>query len=110
MNSVSTREIGENGLYACPCCGYATLQNVSAYEVCELCYWEDDGQDDPNESENRNASNKVSLAEARVNFFSLGVCDVRHLDHVRPIESTDVNVRHYVFVDGCVTRRGSTKN
>lgn len=31
----------------CPCCGYPTINGRAAYEICALCGWEDDGQDDP---------------------------------------------------------------
>lgn len=30
-------------LEACPCCGYRTLSERGAYEICGLCHWEDDG-------------------------------------------------------------------
>lgn len=29
-----------------PCCGFITLTERSAYEICPVCFWEDDGQDD----------------------------------------------------------------
>lgn len=32
--------------HCCPCCGYPTLLKRNDYEICELCYWEDDGQDE----------------------------------------------------------------
>ena len=35
----------------CPCCGYPTLTGPRLYEICELCWWEDDGQDDPHANE-----------------------------------------------------------
>lgn len=41
------REQSSKGLYCCPCCGYATLGEPEAYEICVVCGWEDDGQDDP---------------------------------------------------------------
>jgi hypothetical protein len=31
----------------CPCCKYLTLENKGEFEICILCDWEDDGQDDP---------------------------------------------------------------
>jgi hypothetical protein len=42
---------------------------LNAYEICELCNWEDDGQDDANAEEVRGGpSADYSLAEARRNF------------------------------------------
>ena len=39
------RSRGE-GPSPCPCCGYLTLDERGGYEICPVCYWEDDGQDD----------------------------------------------------------------
>ena len=53
----------------CPCCGYVTLTERAAYEICPLCWWEDDGQDDPRADEVWGGPNgDVSLSEARRNF------------------------------------------
>jgi hypothetical protein len=53
----------------CPCCGYPTLSERNAYEICELCNWEDDGQDDESAEEVWGGPNSdYSLAEARQNF------------------------------------------
>lgn len=30
----------------CPCCGYPTLNERNAWNICAICFWEDDGQDD----------------------------------------------------------------
>jgi len=30
----------------CPCCGYFTLDARCSWEICIICFWEDDGQDD----------------------------------------------------------------
>jgi hypothetical protein len=55
--------------YSCPCCGYPTLQGRGAHEICLLCNWEDDGQDDPHADEVWGGPNgPYSLAEARENF------------------------------------------
>ena len=37
----------EGGPYACPCCGFLTLPSRGGYDICPVCFWEDDGQDDP---------------------------------------------------------------
>lgn len=55
--------------YKCPCCGYPTLEERHAWEICCLCNWEDDGQDDPHADEIRGGPNgDYSLTEARENF------------------------------------------
>jgi hypothetical protein len=30
---------------ACPCCGYLTLTEKAGDEICQICFWHDDGQD-----------------------------------------------------------------
>jgi hypothetical protein len=54
---------------SCPCCGYPTLGGRGGYEICELCWWEDDGTDDEEAEEVKSGPNhSYSLAEARENF------------------------------------------
>lgn len=65
----------------CPCCGYPTLSERGAFEMCHLCQWEDDGQDDPHADEVWGGPNSdYSLAEARTNF-------THHLVMYRPHDS-----------------------
>ncbi len=55
--------------FFCPCCGYPTLMERGGYEICCLCNWEDDGQDDPHADEIWGGPNGgYSLTEARENF------------------------------------------
>lgn len=35
----------------CPCCGFLTIEERRMFDICELCHWGDDGQDDPNTDE-----------------------------------------------------------
>lgn len=56
-------------LEKCPCCGFLTLEERGGYEICEVCNWEDDGQDDSNANVVFGGPNgALSLAEARRNF------------------------------------------
>ncbi len=61
----------------CPCCGYPTINGRVAYDICPLCGWEDDGQDDaergpsgsPRPDDVAGGPNlDYSLTEARANF------------------------------------------
>lgn len=55
--------------FICPCCGYPTLNEKASYEICILCNWEDDGQNDSNKDVVRGGPNAdYSLTEARENF------------------------------------------
>jgi hypothetical protein len=52
--------------HRCPCCGYRTLSERGGYEICSVCFWEDDGQDDHDAEEVRGGPNgRLSLAVAR---------------------------------------------
>ncbi|WP_138752255.1 CPCC family cysteine-rich protein [Paenibacillus sinopodophylli] len=53
----------------CPCCGYPTLEERRGWEICCLCNWEDDGQDDPHANKVWGGPNQnYSLTEARENL------------------------------------------
>lgn len=56
------------GRFLCPCCGLPTLDERGIYDICELCWWEDDGQDDPHASEVWGGPNQGSLTEARRDY------------------------------------------
>jgi hypothetical protein len=69
----------------CPCCGYLTLMERAAHEICHVCWWEDDGQDDPHADERWGGPNgSLTLAEARENFRRLGAVEERLVVHARP--------------------------
>lgn len=70
-------------LYCCPCCGYPTLDERGGYDICTLCFWEDDGQDDHNADLVLGGPNAdCSLAEARSNWET-------HFTHARPSSPQD---------------------
>lgn len=69
---VNDRRSGD-GPYACPCCGYLTLDERGMYEICPVCRWEDDGQGDHDADRVRGGPNRgISLTQARANFAALG--------------------------------------
>lgn len=74
-----------DGPYACPCCRYLTLDVRGVYDICPVCYWEDDGQDDPDADAVWGGPNgQLSLTVARANFVALGACEERCVQFVRP--------------------------
>ena len=76
----------------CPCCKFKTLGERGGFEICPVCFWEDDGQDDHDAAEIRGGPNgRLSLAQARLNFCRFGACDERSIEHVRPPLPDEIN-------------------
>ena len=72
------------GAVACPCCGFVTLGGRGGFELCEVCVWEDDGQDDDDADTVHGGPNgSLSLSAARGNFRAFGACDERVRESVR---------------------------
>lgn len=92
---MSKRERAKNKLYACPCCGYATLFEPENYFICEICNWEDDGQDDPDHERNYGGPNHVSLKEGRRNYIIFGAAELKDIGNVREARLDDINLRNY---------------
>lgn len=75
----------EGQAYRRPCCHFATLSERGGYEICPVCFWEDDGQDDHDAELVRGGPNGLlSLVQARLNFAESGACNFRHRKNVRP--------------------------
>ena len=70
--------------YKCPCCGYYTFDNKldGSYDICEVCYWEDDIRqlEDPT---NENGANGISLIQAKKNYKEFGACHLDLIAYVR---------------------------
>jgi len=83
VESASDQEFERFGdFFLCPCCGYPTLTERGGYDICLICWWEDDGQDDASADEIWGGPNSdYSLTEARENFK-------KYQTHFRPEDST----------------------
>ncbi|HXA00080.1 MAG TPA: CPCC family cysteine-rich protein [Candidatus Dormibacteraeota bacterium] len=70
--------------YRCPCCAFKTLFGRGGFEICPVCWWEDDGQDDHDAEQVRGGPNgALSLTEARKNFATYGASDPQFASRVR---------------------------
>ena len=72
--------------YPCACCGYLTMRvppGDGSYEICPVCFWEDDGVQWKN-PDYPGGANKPSLREARRNFYEHGANDLAEVSSVRP--------------------------
>ena len=79
-------------LYPCPCCGYLTLPEEAdgTYEICPICFWEDDGVQ-LNDPDYEGGANTVSLKQAQRNFLEFGASEKRFVRKV--LQSTGDDVR-----------------
>lgn len=73
----------EFAAYRCPCCKSLTLHERAGYEICPVCYWEDDGQDDPYADQMRGGPNGMSLTQGRLNYKKYGAVEKRLKKHAR---------------------------
>jgi Cysteine-rich CPCC len=68
----------------CLCCGSRTLTAPAVFELCPVCWWLDDGQDEADADVVRGGPNgTLSLTAARANFLAYGASDPRSLGRVR---------------------------
>ena len=75
--------------YYCPCCGYQTLTELPGnYEICEICFWEDDPVQLA-QLDLVGGANHVSLRQARQNFEQFGASEQRVLAFVRRPTTAD---------------------
>ncbi len=91
--------------YKCLCCGYLTLSARAEFDICPVCFWEDDAYliiDEHNGSihsaymENENipeellldipsgANHGLTLREGKMNYEKYGACEEDMREHVRP--------------------------
>lgn len=63
----------------CYCCGYFTIEERGQYEICDVCFWEDDGC---NDLLRYSDPNHMTLEEGRKNFLEFGACEERFLKNV----------------------------
>lgn len=61
---VMSKDILKN---SCPVCGYLTLNQRNSFDICAICFWEDDGIDDFEVNED-SGPNHMSLKEGREIF------------------------------------------
>jgi hypothetical protein len=77
--------------YTCPCCGYLSFGGPpGSYEICHVCYWEDDLVQllDPWFA---GGANSPSLFQAQENFEAYGAMEARFVENARGVLADDVS-------------------
>lgn len=97
--------MGDPRNVTCPCCRFPTLRGSGTYEICPICWWEDDGQNDQDADIVRGGPNShYSLADARRNFadhhhmYDLGD-EIPAVEQPSPARLELLNYLHSIDVD-----------
>lgn len=70
--------------FPCACCGFLTRfeKQAGSFEICPICFWEDDNVQF-NNIDFKGGANEESLREARENFKKFGASSLRFMKQVR---------------------------
>lgn len=71
----------------CPCCGYRTLPDRGAYDLCPVCWWEDDAAQI--DAESLDGPNGTTLAEGQRLYQRYGASALHGVHEVRPPASNE---------------------
>ncbi|WP_422006506.1 CPCC family cysteine-rich protein [Roseivirga pacifica] len=98
-------------LESCPCCGYRTIGARGNYDICKVCWWEDDGQDNQHPERIIGGPNYgISLAMGRYNYLIYGLYDPKRTDLIRlkAEENEFEKARVFEFTgNGYLTEKGT---
>ena len=82
---------------ACPCCGYKTIDERGNYDICKVCWWEDDGLDNKHSTMASGPNNSINLAQARYNYLTCGLYNPRRTDLIKLKKDESQYVRGRLF-------------
>jgi hypothetical protein len=82
----------------CPCCGHKVFEQSGNYEICPICFWEDDGVQlaDPWFA---GGANVPGLVEAQKNYKKYGAMEKRFQGNVRKPTDNDEKDSEWRLVD-----------
>lgn len=70
-------------LHPCPCCDFQTLEKRGSYDICRVCFWEDDGTTS-SQAEHYSGVNRMTLHEARASYQAVGAVKADFLAELYP--------------------------
>lgn len=94
--------------YRCLCCGYKTLESRGEFDICPVCFWEDDTyfnfdtdpaaglyyDQEPTAEElldiPSGANHGLTLRAAKNNYRLFGACEKEMLPHVRKPKESEI--------------------
>lgn len=74
-----------NNKITCYCCGHKTLtEGPGEYDICPVCFWEDDGSGFIGSDTPSSVNNGLRLNEAQKNYQKWGAAHPDYVARVRP--------------------------
>ena len=70
--------------FACPICGHLTIDARYDWDICPICFWEDDTLVDGDKDATSSANGGMLVSEAQTNYILYGYSHPKHKGHVRP--------------------------
>ncbi|VTR99014.1 CPCC family cysteine-rich protein [Tuwongella immobilis] len=90
-------------MFPCPACGHLTIETQHDWDICPVCFWEDDvglnGRDDVTSPANRD----MSLAQAQANYYRFGAIDLQFTEQVRPPTAEESRPEGWVMLPKAVS-------
>lgn len=74
----------------CDCCDYFTIDNGADYEICPICFWEQDAFGVSEPEADSGANHGLTLREGRSNFLKHGACAPEFVEKVIPVDERAV--------------------
>ncbi|MGW0664618.1 CPCC family cysteine-rich protein [Streptodolium elevatio] len=74
----------EGGWLPCPCCGHQMFGEFHMYEICSVCFWEEEPLQLRYPTAPWGPNHGLSLIECQANYQRYGACREDMLKHVRP--------------------------
>ncbi|QMU70167.1 CPCC family cysteine-rich protein [Streptacidiphilus sp. P02-A3a] len=68
--------------FPCPCCGHLVLESFGSWDICPICFWEDD-LTQMRWPTMPSGANSTSLVQAQRNYRAFGACDENGRQHCR---------------------------
>ena len=76
--------------FPCPCCGYFMFEEPpNSYDICEICFWEDDALQLEFATTLDGGANAMTLAEAQRDFAEVGAKAASRAGFVRKPNAND---------------------
>lgn len=77
-------------LDACPCCNYKTLSVRGQYDICRVCFWEDDSI--KKELSRYSSVNRMTLKKGKDNFNKIGAISEKYIKFI----DTETKIKYYM--------------